>query len=157
MGFRTNGILLPKPKTSKVLWKWEFEQMGFLTTFRPSWAKWDCCSGYLIDSCFTHTRTVCLHPHISTQLSCFKHVHVMYRYQCFHSTKPTNVFENLVAWGSRRGLKLWRGSKTTREVCAGDYSLQTQFFTNNFEILLFALQTSKFAWKWVLCVWRLHC
>ena len=37
--------------------KWEFEQMGFLTTFRPSWAKWDCCSGCLLDSCFTHTHT----------------------------------------------------------------------------------------------------
>ena len=53
------------------------------------------------------------------------------------------MFENLVAWGSRSGLKLWRGSKTTRVVCAGDYSLQAPFFTNNFEILLFALQTSK--------------
>ena len=36
--------------------------MGFLTTFRPSWAKWDCCSGCLFDSCFTHnTNSLCTH------------------------------------------------------------------------------------------------
>ena len=151
--------------------KWDFEQMGFCFQNQKQAKyfengnsnKWDSWppSGQaeqngivavvicLILASHTHTRTVCLHPHISTQLSCFKHVHVMYQYECL----PTNVFENLVAWGSRRGLKLWRGSKT-----AGDYSLQAQLFTNNFETLLFALQTSKFAWKWVVCVcvWRLH-
>ena len=52
MGIRANGNMVPKQKTSKVRWKWEFEQMGILATFSLDRQNGNVAWCRLLESCF---------------------------------------------------------------------------------------------------------
>ena len=147
MGIRTNGNLAPKQKTSKVLWKWEFEQMGILTTFSAWPAKWKCCMLAFAWCLLPPHNILFLNPTGSKM------------WNAFDKLKTFTVNQtNKCVWktGCRFQRKVQKLFTNNEEVCAGDYNLQEHGFTIcykqlwNSSFLLFKL--GKFAWKlFLLC------
>ena len=132
----------PKQKTSKVLWKWEFEQMGIFSAWP---AKWECCMLAFTWFPLPPHNSLFLNPTGSKMWNAFDKLTFTVNQTIFICLKnwlqdPEEGSKTVhKQWGSVRG---WLQSSGTRL-----YSLIQTCFS---PFLLFKL--GKFAWKlFLLC------